>query len=224
MKILIYVLFQVFLFSFIKSDSREDLKVLEETGAVNDDVVTEIDLPNFDVRERFRSCYNDGRSELYDEITVCYTNWPIQFSLIVTDKICIKKSGKNRILSSMNINSCMKLDGKVQNCVDLKNFYLTYEAALGTVNTTISYFNENGAQYYDENPYKLLLNDTTNVGYFTNCTEFNSSISSLKITVNKDYKILSESVSADFAEIKRLIFEEGPILALIDSKKFFNIV
>ena len=50
-------------------------------------------IPNFDVREKFRDCYFDGVSSTYNNI-VCNTNWPIQFSMMLTDKLCIEKNLK----------------------------------------------------------------------------------------------------------------------------------
>ncbi len=176
---------------------------------------TDINLPNFDVREKFKDCYNDGTSSIYNEIT-CYTNWPIQFSMMLTDKICIKKGTKTKVLSSMNINSCMKLNEKIQNCRTLREFYNTTSSAFVVVNETIKFFNKNGSQFLDEVPYTLLQDDQEQPGYFPPCKDFNSSV--VNVTVDPNYVIYDETKEDEFKYVKNLIYEEGPLIAFIDSK------
>ncbi len=75
--------------------------------------------------------------------------------------------------------------------------------------------NINGAQYEDENPYQLLRDSDDQPGYFPKCATYKSSVD---FKVKSDYDFYIDNVSSDFEQIKRLIFEEGPILAMIDSK------
>lgn len=176
----------------------------------------DLDIDNFDVREKFNDCYFDGTSSNYNDLA-CYTNWPIQFTMILTDKICLKKGiKKSTVLSSMNINSCMKLDLKVPDCRDLKNYYNDTETTFIVINETISFFNLKGIQFLNEAPYKLLRDDETQPAYFPACLDYNTSLPN--ITLKTDYDIMDETVSDDFKLIKHLIFEEGPLLAYIDSK------
>jgi hypothetical protein len=93
-------------------------------------------IANFDVREKFRDCYNEGYDTDYNEIP-CTTNWSIQFSLILTDKNCILGNKGKRLISSMNINSCMKLKDKVQNCRDLSPFYKDFSSTTQVIDETI---------------------------------------------------------------------------------------
>jgi len=93
-------------------------------------------IPNFDVREKFRNCYNDGYDTDYNEIP-CLTNWPIQFSLILTDKNCIQRNMGNRLISSMNINSCMKLGDKINNCREISEYYKDFPSTTKVIEETI---------------------------------------------------------------------------------------
>jgi hypothetical protein len=178
----------------------------------------ELNIPNFDVREKFRDCYFDGTSSTYNDIP-CQTNWPIQFSMMLTDKLCFKKGiKKSSSLSSMNINTCMQLDLKVPDCRDLKNYYNSTETTFIVVNETIDFFNRKGSQFLDEFPYKLLRDVESQPAYFPPCQDFNSSL--INITLKEDYDIFEESVDDDFKLIKHIIYEEGPILAYLDSNIF----
>lgn len=96
-----------------------------------------LSIPNFDIREKFRDCYNEGYSSDYDEI-LCTTNWPIQFTLLLTDKTCILSGKKNRrLISSMNINSCMPIGDNIQNCRDLSGFYSLEKSTRQIITDTI---------------------------------------------------------------------------------------
>jgi hypothetical protein len=200
------------------------LPVILISTVFTDDTIVDITLPNFDVREKFLNCYNDGYSSTYNMIT-CYSNWPIQFSLILTDKICIKKGGSKKILSSMNINSCMKLNGAIQDCKTVTDFYKDNTSTMDVIKQTIrylifykntinSFFNNNGTQYLDENPYVILRDSEELPGHFPECKNYNSSVN---YKVNPNYEILNESSKSDYLKIKKIIFEEGPVLAMIDS-------
>jgi hypothetical protein len=196
------VLVTVLLFNFI-------------CGKQENDSIPDLNLPNFDVREKFRDCFNEGTSENYQDLG-CYSNWPIQFTTLVTDKICILKKGSKRLLSSMNINSCMKLEGVVRDCRQLKDYYNSTQITFNVVDETITFFNKNGAQYLDEKPYKLLQESDEQPAYFPTCEAYNSSIGN--ITVSGEYQKLNENIPEDYKRIKKLIYEEGPILAYLESK------
>jgi uncharacterized cysteine cluster protein YcgN (CxxCxxCC family) len=199
--------FSTFIFCLIYSINSK-INVLE---------LPNLDISNFDVREKFRDCYFDGTSSNYNDLA-CHTNWPIQFTMMLTDKICLKKGIKrSTVLSSMNINTCMKLDLKVPDCRDLKNYYNDTETTFIVVNETINFFNLKGIQFLDEAPYKLLRDDESQPAYFPPCDNYNSSLPN--ITLKTDYDIMDETVDDDFKLIKHLIYEEGPLLAYIDSKK-----
>ncbi len=95
-----------------------------------------LDIPNFDVREKFLSCYNEAYSSNYNDI-VCYTNFSIQLSMILTDKLC-NKTGSKRLLSSQNMNTCMQLDGKVNNCRELASMFVDYQTTITTIKSAIA--------------------------------------------------------------------------------------
>ena len=173
-----------------------------------------LNLKNFDAREKFRSCFNNGYSSIYDEIN-CFTNWPIQFTIMLTDKLCIQKGMGNKLISSMNLNSCMKLKDTIQNCKSLRSFYNDTTSTFEVVNETIKFFNINGSQYLDENPYKLIRDSFDTPAYFPECSIFNSSIKN--VTIDTDYQIYDENNDDEYNLIKNLIFQEGPLLAYLDS-------
>lgn len=95
------------------------------------------DMDNFDTRENFLNCTSPLMSEEYNDLSNCYTTWPIQFSLLITEKYCIKIREKIRQLSPMNIISCLNPNGTVLNCRNSKAFYNDTEKTLLTVNQTI---------------------------------------------------------------------------------------
>jgi hypothetical protein len=100
--------------------------------------IKNLDMLNFDVREKFNSCFNDPLAEDYNDISDCYTNWPIQFSLIMTDKLCILKGKGKRILSPMNLISCIRLGNDTTlDCRNSQPFYNDTATALETINTSI---------------------------------------------------------------------------------------
>jgi hypothetical protein len=176
-----------------------------------------LNIPNFDVRDKFRDCYFDGESSTYNNI-VCNTNWPIQFSMMLTDKLCIEKKIKRSTpLSSMNINTCMQINQKNLKCDELIPAYNDTDSTLKIVNETINFFNTNGSQYLEEFPYLLLSDQETLVGYFPACQNYNSSVN---ITLREDYDIYDENNTDDYNIIKQLIFEKGPLLAFLDCTFF----
>lgn len=169
---------------------------------------------NFDVREKFRECFFDGVSSTYNNI-ICATNWPIQFSMMITDKLCIeKKIKKNTPMSSMNINTCLPINLNLK-CDALLAKYNDTTSTFNIVNETIKFFNSNGSQFIEEFPYILLRDDESQPGYFPPCQNFNSSIG---FTLNEVYDIYDESIPDQFFKIQTLIYEKGPILAYLDSK------
>jgi len=101
---------------------------------------TVISIPNFDVREKFRNCYNHGYSSDYKDIE-CSTNWQIQFSLMLTDKSCILFGDENnkskRLISSMNFNSCINFGDKPENCKSLSKQFLTFSHTEKVIYETI---------------------------------------------------------------------------------------
>jgi hypothetical protein len=170
-------------------------------------------IPNFDVREKFRDCYFDGVSSTYNNI-VCNTNWPIQFSMMLTDKLCIEKNLKrNSPLSSMNINTCMQINEQNLKCDALIPAYNDTDSTFKIVNETIKFFNTNGSQFLEEFPYMLLSDDQTFIGYFPPCQNYNSSVN---FTLKEEYDIYDEINADDYILIKQLIYEKGPILAYLD--------
>jgi hypothetical protein len=95
-------------------------------------------IPNFDVREKFSSCYNHGYSSNYRDLDNCYTNFSIQFTLHLADKVCITKDTKdNRIVSPMNINSCMRYQDTVLDCRNLGEFFVDEEKTINFLNEAI---------------------------------------------------------------------------------------
>ena len=84
---------------------------------------------------------------------------------------------------------------------------------LSTYNFKFRFFNLNGSQYLDEYPYKILQDSETTPGHFPPCSNYSSSIEN--ITINENYDILDETLEDDYKLIKKIIFEEGPILAFL---------
>jgi len=84
----------------------------------------------------------------------------------------------------------------------------------------ISFYNVNGAQFEDENPYKILRDSQSFPGYFPECLPFTSSVN---FSVKEEYDLYADNLDTLSDEIKRLIYEEGPILAMIN-RKFLNFI
>jgi len=77
------------------------------------------------------------------------------------------------------------------------------------------FFNENGSQYEDENPYKILRDSIEQPGYFPECSAY---VSSTDFKINPKYEIYNEDLMSDFVLIKRLVYEKGPMIAMLESK------
>lgn len=66
----------------------------------------------------------------------------------------------------------------------------------------------------------IIEGDTPSVSdYFPSCKNYERSIN---ITVEDDYTLIKDTVD-NFAEIRTILFNEGPILAFMDSKYIFLI-
>jgi hypothetical protein len=67
----------------------------------------------------------------------CYSNFFIQLSINISDKLC-KIRGYNKLLSPMNILSCMIINDKKLTC-DISTLFNDYETTIDTLNKTIKY-------------------------------------------------------------------------------------
>jgi hypothetical protein len=103
-----------------------------------------IALLNFDVREReeLAKCFNDGYSMIHDlakvrKADVCYSNWPIQFSLFLSDKYC-KATGNHIKFSPMNMLTCIPNKQQQQmSCLNTSDLYKTIPDLEMTMERTV---------------------------------------------------------------------------------------
>ncbi len=68
----------------------------------------------------------------------CYSNFFIQLSINLSDKLCNIR-GYNKLLSPMNILSCMTVDNKKLTC-DIPTLFNDYQTTIDTLNKTIKYY------------------------------------------------------------------------------------
>ena len=109
-----------------------------------------ITIESFDIRQNFNECYHESYAATVG--STCNTNWPIQFSLLASDKICINKNKTTQLISPQNILSCLNFHSLPYSCNNTFNFVSQNTTQL--IAATFGFFNTNGSQYLNENPYK----------------------------------------------------------------------
>jgi hypothetical protein len=169
-----------------------------------------INLASFDVREKFNDCFHETYSS--NTNLVCNTNWPIQFTLVASDKLCINSNYTIKTISPQNIISCLNFNSTPYNCKNQFTFdgQMTYDL----ISNTVEYFNQNGSQLLSESPYSF--NETT--GEFPKCSSYNSSLGKLFLS---GFDFLDET--SDLELIKTLLITEGSILAYTNGRIKFNL-
>lgn len=90
---------------------------------------------NYDIRMDFNECYHNAYNEVIEGVD-CYSNWAIQFTLAVSDLICVKSKNKVETLSPMNILSCVKLENQDFKC-DMKDFFMNLDSTNKIIESSI---------------------------------------------------------------------------------------
>jgi hypothetical protein len=172
-----------------------------------------VNLKNYDLREDHYSCINDAIKGIRgDEDNTCFmSNLYIQFSILMSDKICLK-NGTNIQLSPVTLISCINKENGPYTCS--KPLISTEEDIRNEISNIISFYDTTGLELYKDNPYPSSNSDIT----FGSCNSFENKMKYDKINappsdpiqVNEDFYIEEKD---NIELIKYLIYTSGPILA-----------
>jgi len=205
MKTFFLVFFLLLAFNFVSSTTQSfTLTSLEEqpeetpSSQIDPNVFVPVKNLNFDIRENNIAIHKP--IEMGDILTqtqqlTCNSNVPLQISSVLSDKIF--PLDKTKVISPMNSITCFR-----EGFVCLKS-YTELDELKTDMQLLVDLYNKKGAQFLTSYPYSF----ESSTGKFPECKVFKN-----EIEFFDQKSIKYAELTTDFEQLKRVIFNKGPIL------------